>query len=36
VLVMRFEADNDAALARIMEEFRRVMLQVEPALSLPF
>jgi len=36
VLVLRFEADNDAALARIMEEFRRVMLQVEPALSLPF
>jgi phosphomannomutase/phosphoglucomutase len=36
VLVLRFEADNDAALARIMDEFRRVMLQVEPALSLPF
>jgi phosphomannomutase/phosphoglucomutase len=36
VLVLRFEADNDAALARIMEEFRRVMLQVEPTLSLPF
>ncbi len=36
VLVLRFEADNDAALARIMAEFRRVMLQVEPALSLPF
>lgn len=36
VLVLRFEADNDAALARIMSEFRRVMLQVEPALSLHF
>jgi len=36
VLVLRFEADNDAALVRIMAEFRRVMLQVEPALSLPF
>jgi phosphomannomutase / phosphoglucomutase len=36
VLVLRFEADNDASLARIMEEFRRVILQVEPALSLPF
>jgi phosphomannomutase/phosphoglucomutase len=36
VLVLRFEADNDAALVRIMAEFRRVMHQVEPALSLPF
>jgi phosphomannomutase/phosphoglucomutase len=36
VLVLRFEADNDEALARIMAEFRRVMLQVEPTLSLPF
>jgi phosphomannomutase/phosphoglucomutase len=36
VLVLRFEADNDAALGRIMAEFRRVMLQVEPALPLPF
>jgi len=36
VLVLRFEADNEDALARIMEEFRRVMLQVEPGLQLPF
>jgi phosphomannomutase/phosphoglucomutase len=36
VLVLRFEADNDEALERIMGEFRRVMLQVEPKLSLPF
>jgi phosphomannomutase/phosphoglucomutase len=36
VLVLRFEADNDAALVHIMAEFRRVMLQVDPALSLPF
>jgi phosphomannomutase/phosphoglucomutase len=36
VLVLRFEADNDEALARIMAEFRRIMLQVEPTLSLPF
>ncbi|UCC57465.1 MAG: phosphomannomutase/phosphoglucomutase [Gammaproteobacteria bacterium] len=36
VLVLRFEADNDAALMRIMEEFRRVMLQVDPGLELPF
>jgi phosphomannomutase/phosphoglucomutase len=36
VLVLRFEADSESALARIMEEFRRVILQVEPDLSLPF
>jgi phosphomannomutase/phosphoglucomutase len=36
VLVLRFEADDAAALARIMDEFRRVMLQVEPGLELPF
>ena len=36
VLVLRFEAEDDAALARIMGEFRRVMLQVNPELSLPF
>ena len=36
VLVLRFEADDAAALARIMDEFRRVMLQVEPDLKLPF
>lgn len=36
VLVLRFEADNQAALARIMNEFRRVLLLVEPGLSLPF
>jgi len=36
VLVLRFEADDDEALQRIMGEFRRVMLQVDPGLSLPF
>lgn len=36
VLVLRFEADDDAALARIMGEFRRVMLQVQADLKLPF
>jgi phosphomannomutase/phosphoglucomutase len=36
VLVLRFEADSEAALARIMNEFRRVLLQVDPGLSLPF
>ena len=29
VLVLRFEADNDEALARIMGDFRRVMLHPE-------
>ncbi|MGD8875702.1 MAG: phosphomannomutase/phosphoglucomutase, partial [Gammaproteobacteria bacterium] len=36
VLVLRFEADDAAGLARIMDEFRRVMLQAEPGLQLPF
>ena len=36
VLVLRFEADSDEALARIMGDFRRVMLQVNMHLSLPF
>jgi len=36
VLVLRFEADTDEALARIMGDFRRVMLQVNMHLSLPF
>jgi len=36
VLVLRFEADNEAALQRIMGEFRRVMLQVNAGLQLPF
>jgi phosphomannomutase/phosphoglucomutase len=36
VLVLRFEADDKEALARIMGEFRRAMIQVNPHLSLPF
>jgi phosphomannomutase/phosphoglucomutase len=36
VLVLRFEADDEAALARVMGEFRRVIQQVEPELPLPF
>ena len=35
-LVLRFEADDELALHRIQEEFRRVMLQADPGLSLPF
>ena len=30
VLVLRFEADSDAALARIMKMFRNKMKEVEP------
>ena len=36
VLVLRFEADDEDALRRIQDDFRRVMLQVEPELQLPF
>ncbi len=35
-LVLRFEADDELALSTIQDEFRRVMLQVDPSLSLPF
>ncbi len=36
VLVLRFEADDEDALRRIQEDFRRAMLQVQPELQLPF
>ena len=36
VVVMRFEADNEAALKRIQEEFRRVILAEKPDAKLPF
>lgn len=35
-LVLRFEADDELALSTIQDEFRRVMLQADPSLSLPF
>ncbi|MGR8935098.1 MAG: phosphomannomutase/phosphoglucomutase [Gammaproteobacteria bacterium] len=35
-LVMRFEADNTRALARIQNHFRDLMLQIKPDLRLPF
>ncbi len=35
-LVLRFEARDELALSRIQDEFRRVMLQADPTLSLPF
>ena len=36
VVVLRFEADNPAALARIQDDFRRVLKAARPALALPF
>ncbi|MES2354166.1 MAG: phosphomannomutase/phosphoglucomutase [Pseudomonadota bacterium] len=36
VIVLRFEADNEAALKRIQEDFRRVILTAKPDASLPF
>ena len=36
VLVLRFEADNEAALKRIQQVFRQQLLAVNPALKLPF
>ena len=36
VIVLRFEADNAAALTRIQEDFRRVFLEAAPTLVLPF
>jgi phosphomannomutase/phosphoglucomutase len=35
-LVLRFDADNDAALARIQEAFRSQLLAVDAGLKLPF
>ena len=36
VIVLRFEADNEAALTRIQHDFRRVLLAANSALQLPF
>ena len=36
VIVLRFEADNPAALARIQGEFRRVLEAAKPGIALPF
>jgi phosphomannomutase/phosphoglucomutase len=33
---MRFEADSDAALKRIQEDFRRVIMAEKPDAKLPF
>ena len=36
VVVLRFEADDAQALARIQQEFRRVLLEAKPGIALPF
>ena len=36
VVVLRFEADSEAAIKRIQEDFRRALLAARPGLSLPF
>jgi phosphomannomutase/phosphoglucomutase len=36
VVVLRFEADNEQALKRIQEDFRRALLAVKPGAQLPF
>ncbi len=35
-VILRFEADDDEALARIQREFRRVLTAVKPGIALPF
>jgi phosphomannomutase/phosphoglucomutase len=36
VVVLRFEADNPEALARIQQDFRRVLTAAKPGVTLPF
>jgi len=36
VIVLRFEADNENALARIQHEFRGVLTAAKPGVALPF
>ncbi len=36
VIVLRFEAQSDAALKRIQDNFRRALNQVKPGIELPF
>jgi phosphomannomutase/phosphoglucomutase len=36
VIVLRFEADNEAALARIQGDFKRALLALKPDAKLPF
>ena len=36
VIVLRFEADNEIALKKIQQDFRRVLNEINPGLQLPF
>jgi phosphomannomutase/phosphoglucomutase len=36
VIVLRFEADDEIALKRIQQDFRRVLLAAKAELRLPF
>ncbi|MFX8864276.1 phosphomannomutase/phosphoglucomutase, partial [Acinetobacter baumannii] len=36
VVVMRFEADSQAALERIQADFKRVILTAKPDAAMPF
>ena len=36
VIVLRFEAEDEAALKRIQGEFRRVLTAAKPGVTLPF
>jgi len=36
VIVLRFEADDEAALKRIQDDFRRALVAVKPEAQLPF
>jgi phosphomannomutase/phosphoglucomutase len=36
VIVLRFEADDEVALKRIQDDFRRAILVVKPDAALPF
>ena len=36
VVVLRFEANDAASLARIQNEFRKVLARVKPGAALPF
>jgi phosphomannomutase/phosphoglucomutase len=36
VLVLRFEADNEAALERIKAQFKKVLLSFKPDAKLPY
>ncbi|MBI2294554.1 MAG: phosphomannomutase/phosphoglucomutase, partial [Betaproteobacteria bacterium] len=36
VIVLRFEADDEAALKRIQDDFRRALVAVKPGARLPF